>query len=92
MAFVLALSYKQMELYHALPFFFYLLGLCLRKEKTWPLAFLKLAKIGFVVIATFGLVWWPFLPQIEQVIKRIFPLNRGLFEDKVQWIKSLFFS
>ena len=26
MAFVLALSYKQMELYHALPFFFYLLG------------------------------------------------------------------
>jgi alpha-1,3-glucosyltransferase len=24
--FVMALSYKQMELYHALPFFFYLLG------------------------------------------------------------------
>ena len=25
-AFTLALNYKQMELYHALPFFFYLLG------------------------------------------------------------------
>jgi uncharacterized membrane protein len=25
-AFMLALSYKQMELYHAMPFFFYLLG------------------------------------------------------------------
>jgi len=27
--FMLAVSYKQMELYHALPFFFYLLGKCL---------------------------------------------------------------
>jgi alpha-1,3-glucosyltransferase len=26
--FIMALSYKQMELYHALPFFFYLLGKC----------------------------------------------------------------
>ena len=82
-AFVLALSYKQMELYHSLPFFFYLLGLCLRKEPNWLSAFVNLAKIGLVVIATFGLIWWPFLPQIEQVLTRIFPLNRGLFEDKV---------
>ena len=28
-SFMLAVSYKQMELYHALPFFFYLLGKCL---------------------------------------------------------------
>ena len=33
LTFVLALSYKQMELYHSLPFFFYLLGLCLRRGK-----------------------------------------------------------
>ena len=32
MAFVLALSYKQMELYHALPFFFFLLGLQVKKR------------------------------------------------------------
>jgi hypothetical protein len=81
-AFVLALSYKQMELYHALPFFFYLLGLCVRKEPNWLSAFVNLAKIGLVVIGTFGLIWWPFFPQIEQVLTRIFPLNRGLFEDK----------
>lgn len=31
-AFMLALSYKQMELYHATPFFFYLLGKCLVEE------------------------------------------------------------
>lgn len=29
-AFVLALNYKQMELYHALPFFCYLLGKCIK--------------------------------------------------------------
>ena len=40
-AFVLALSYKQMELYHSLPFFFYLLGLCARKEHSWTSAFVK---------------------------------------------------
>jgi alpha-1,3-glucosyltransferase len=33
--FVLALSYKQMELYHALPFFFYLLGNCLKLQPNW---------------------------------------------------------
>lgn len=30
MAFSLALNYKQMELYHALPFFCYLLGKCIK--------------------------------------------------------------
>ena len=84
-AFVLALNYKQMELYHALPFFFYLLGLCFG-QKSWISAFSKLCTIGLTVIVTFGLVWWPFIQnheQIVQVIHRIFPVNRGLFEDKV---------
>ena len=45
--------------------------------------FVNLAKIGLVVVATFGLIWGPFLPQIEHVLTRVFPLNRGLFEDKV---------
>lgn len=33
--FCMALNYKQMELYHALPFFFYLLGLSLFKSKSF---------------------------------------------------------
>ena len=71
MFFVLALSYKQMELYHALPFFFYLLGLCLRKEPLWSSALMKLFKIGAVVLFTFYIIWFPFLNdlnQIEQVL------------------------
>lgn len=82
-AFVMALSYKQMELYHALPFFFYFLGLCLKKEQSWLSAFLKLVKIGVTVILTFGIIWWPFANDLRQVLIRIFPINRGLFEDKV---------
>ena len=35
MAFTLSLNYKQMELYHALPFFFYLLGKNLRHPNRW---------------------------------------------------------
>ncbi len=77
-AFVAALSYKQMELYHALPFFFYLLGLCWQEKSIF-----KLIKIGLCVIVTFALLWWPFLPHLPQVLTRIFPVKRGLFEDKV---------
>lgn len=34
LAFTLALNYKQMELYHSLPFFCYLLGKCVKKGLT----------------------------------------------------------
>ncbi|CAG8479333.1 8553_t:CDS:1, partial [Racocetra fulgida] len=43
-------------------------------------------KLGIAVIVTFGIVFCPFLvslEQISQVIIRIFPLQRGLYEDKV---------
>ncbi|RXG50726.1 Dolichyl pyrophosphate Man9GlcNAc2 alpha-1,3-glucosyltransferase [Armadillidium vulgare] len=68
--FVLALNYKQMELYHALPFFAYFLGK-FYKEKTFFQCFKKLSIMGFVVVFTF------------LIIRRIFPIARGLFEDKV---------
>lgn len=83
--FVLALNYKQMELYHALPFFFYLLGVSLSR-KTWYERISKLATIGISVIITFILCWLPFLTSTDsaaQVLHRLFPFNRGLFEDKV---------
>ncbi|XP_067015118.2 dolichyl pyrophosphate Man9GlcNAc2 alpha-1,3-glucosyltransferase [Anabrus simplex] len=84
----LALNYKQMELYHALPFFFYLLGQCLPKkgQSFIRLNYVKLIKIGFVVVLSFVIVWLPFLNNSQlvlQVIHRLFPLDRGVFEDKV---------
>merc|ERR1719341_1597466 len=84
--FVLALNYKQMELYHALPFFFYLLGLCWR-QPTITSRITKLLAIGATVICTFALIWTPFIllgpESVLQVLKRCFPFGRGLFEDKV---------
>lgn len=86
--FVLALNYKQMELYHALPFFSLLLGKSL--SLPWPSGLFKLVKVSFTVVATFAAVWAPFLlwgsdptGQVLQVLRRIFPVARGLFEDKV---------
>ncbi|XP_058956144.2 dolichyl pyrophosphate Man9GlcNAc2 alpha-1,3-glucosyltransferase [Pocillopora verrucosa] len=84
-AFTLALNYKQMELYHALPFFFYLLGKSW-KQNSWFSRIFNIAKIGIVVVLTFVLCWLPFLtglPMILQVLHRLFPFARGIFEDKV---------
>ncbi|XP_051997039.1 dolichyl pyrophosphate Man9GlcNAc2 alpha-1,3-glucosyltransferase [Xyrauchen texanus] len=85
LAFTLALNYKQMQLYHSLPFFCYLLGKCIKQGLTGRGLFL-LAKISLTVIATFALCWLPFLSdphQLLQVLHRLFPIYRGLFEDKV---------
>ncbi|CAH1118537.1 unnamed protein product [Phaedon cochleariae] len=85
--FCLALNYKQMELYHALPFFFYLLSTCVAKpgqNTIWGV--MRLVKIGLTVIMAFGIIWSPFLYNLEdllQVLHRQFPLARGVFEDKV---------
>uniref|UniRef100_A0A7N8XYL1 Alpha-1,3-glucosyltransferase n=1 Tax=Mastacembelus armatus TaxID=205130 RepID=A0A7N8XYL1_9TELE len=84
-AFCLALNYKQMELYHALPFFCYLLGKCIKLGLMGRGLFL-LVRIAVTVLMTFALCWLPFLSdpnQTLQVVRRIFPVARGLFEDKV---------
>ncbi|KAI3368562.1 hypothetical protein L3Q82_025570, partial [Scortum barcoo] len=84
-AFCLALNYKQMELYHALPFFCYLLGKCV-KLGLMGRGLLLLVRIASTVLVTFALCWLPFLSDpshASQVVRRIFPVARGLFEDKV---------
>lgn len=84
-AFSLALNYKQMELYHALPIFAYLLSLSFKK-RTFFGKISQITKLGVTVIFVFGLLWLPWLDSKEsflQVVNRIFPLKRGVFEDKV---------
>lgn len=86
--FVFALNYKQMELYHALPIFFYLLANSFRQSKTNVTTGLKeVAALGVIVIMLFIVLWWPWLnlsiADTMQVVHRIFPLARGVFEDKV---------
>ena len=45
--------------------------------------FFKLVKLGVVVVATFAACWWPFLQDKDatlQVLSRLFPFSRGLYE------------
>ncbi|KAI9294103.1 ALG6, ALG8 glycosyltransferase [Neoconidiobolus thromboides FSU 785] len=83
--FCLCVGFKQMALYYSLPIFAYLLAKCL-----FPMNLIRLIKIGATVIVTFGCLLYPLIYQendwldiIKQVFIRIFPLQRGLFEDKV---------
>ena len=95
-AFSLALNYKQMELYHAFPFFCYLLGKSLRhttrtgssEKVNWQRVLTTIAKLGATVLLTFAICWAPFffsggLQGGIQVLRRLFPFGRGLYEDKV---------
>lgn len=86
-AFSAALNFKQMELYHAIPMFFYLLASCQPKGSSLSTQLKNLAYIAAATVATFGLVWYPFLQihdgLLQQVISRVFPFNRGIFEDYV---------
>lgn len=83
--FSLALGYKQMSLYYALPFFWYLAACNIRARPILTMM-RKFISIGAVVAATLGLIFLPFIQDLNlmaQVINRIFPFYRGVFEDKV---------
>ena len=86
-AFSAALNFKQMELYHAIPMFFYLLASCHRRGSSLLSQFRNLISIGIVTLATFAIIWYPFLQfhdgLLQQVLSRVFPFNRGIFEDYV---------
>lgn len=83
--FTLALGYKQMSLYYSLPFFWYLASSNLRRKPIWK-GLLNIMFLGLIVCSTFGLIFLPYLSninEVSQVIKRLFPFDRGVFEDKV---------
>lgn len=84
--FCLALNHKQMSLYVAPAFFATLLGKALRHPTTAAKC-AAVARLGVAVIATFALVWLPFLfpdPSAAlPVLQRLAPVHRGLYEDYV---------
>lgn len=91
--FVLSLGFKQMALYYAPIFFFYLLGRCFDYKSTGvPLLsrfnIFRLSLIAISTIVTFVFLFGPLvlfgdLNNLLQSIHRIFPFQRGIFEDKV---------
>jgi alpha-1,3-glucosyltransferase len=88
-AFCMALSFKQMTLYYAPVVGCYLLGRCYAHRRTILRSFLLL---GVTVLLTFALLWGPIVfsnnpsepwKELKQILIRIFPVQRGLFEGKV---------
>lgn len=82
--FVSALMFKQMALYYSPVVFAYLLGLCVFPRLNFKL----LTKIGIATIASFAFYLAPLyifggIDTLQQMVIRIFPFSRGLWEDKV---------
>ncbi|KAL0225630.1 hypothetical protein P9112_012954 [Eukaryota sp. TZLM1-RC] len=81
--FSLALNYKQMVLLNAPFLFFYFLYL-IRKSSA-PLK--SFCLVSLTTSLTFILVWFPFLfpnpSESVYVLQRIFPVSRGIFEERV---------
>eukprot|EP00949_MAST-11_sp_MAST-11-sp1_P003697 g3697.t1 len=91
--FTLSLHFKQIALFYALPFFFVLIASSWRSNKQVFSAVVAIVRIGVVTVAIFALLWLPFCifstpadgctGGLWRVLRRIFPVERGLFEDKV---------
>jgi len=84
-AFTLALTYKQMSLYYSLPFFWFIASKNLRVRPIWR-GISNIIIVGLLVMVTLALIFMPYLHSLEsiqQVFSRLFPIQRGLFEDKV---------
>ncbi|KAK3278077.1 hypothetical protein CYMTET_13958, partial [Cymbomonas tetramitiformis] len=78
----MAFNHKHMALYYAPAFFGHLFGKCLQRRR--PV--LQVLRLGVAVVGTCAVCWWPFLSSWEvaaQVLHRLVPLARGVFEDHV---------
>ncbi|XP_014102595.2 probable dolichyl pyrophosphate Man9GlcNAc2 alpha-1,3-glucosyltransferase [Bactrocera oleae] len=83
--YTLALNYKQMELYHAFPIFIYLLRTCF-DQKSFSQKIKKFSLVASIVVSTCVVLWLPWLGSLNsilEVVGRLFPIGRGVFEDKV---------
>ncbi|KAJ2842034.1 Glucosyltransferase-like protein, partial [Coemansia erecta] len=81
-SFCCALMFKQMALYYAPAVFFFLLAKCFQPNH----GLLLFIKLGIAVVFTFGLhllPWMQSTEQLTQIFIRVFPVARGLYEDKV---------
>jgi alpha-1,3-glucosyltransferase len=89
-----ALNFKQISLFYALAFFFTLLSSSIHSApRGFGHAARRVMCLGAVVVVVFALHFLPFCvwsapgetcaQGMGHVLSRVFPFNRGLFEDKV---------
>ncbi|KAK9833048.1 hypothetical protein WJX74_005586 [Apatococcus lobatus] len=81
----LSLNHKHMAAYFAPAFFAHLLGRCLQ-QPTFSCKVRAVVSLGLMVVGTFVMLWSPWLGSwaaARQVLTRLIPLSRGIFEDYV---------
>ena len=81
--YVMCVNFKQMGMYYAIPFPIFVLRY-LSKEKFVKNIF-NVMIYGIVTLLSLGCIWSPWLinKNYQNVLQRIFPIWRGIFEDKV---------
>ena len=80
----LCVNFKQMGLYYSIPFPLYALKYIFKNNNILK-SIIKICIYGIVTILTLVLIWLPWITTktYEDVLRRIFPVKRGIFEDKV---------
>lgn len=83
--FVSALFFKQMALYYAPVIFSAILSYCIGPPVRWQLRPWRLVSVALTVLVSAAVLLAPFyeLHQLLQIVQRVFPVFRGLWEDKV---------
>jgi alpha-1,3-glucosyltransferase len=89
--FVLALNFKQMSLFYAMPVFLAHLTTIMETAPNWTARAFRLFSLAVTVLVSQGALMIPLcshgsrgcLAVASQVLHRVFPTQRGLFEDKV---------
>ena len=82
----MCINFKQMGMYYAIPFPLYALKyLFTDKDNKILIIFIKLVIYLVVTIGSILAIWSPWIitDTYKKVLQRIFPIWRGLFEDKV---------
>jgi alpha-1,3-glucosyltransferase len=84
LVFAVLLCMKHIYLYLAPAYFVFLLRTyCLSPRSIFDIQFLNCAKLGLGILAIFATAFGPFalkgqIPQIPQILSRLFPFSRGL--------------
>lgn len=76
--FAILLNFKHIYVYLALPYFIFLLRAYCFPPSATTLDFVRLSKLGAVVLAIFAVSFGPFYRHLPQIISRLFPFGRGL--------------
>ena len=83
----LCVNFKQMGLYYALLFPFYVLRNLFFSEpkKNYFISLFYIIFYGIITILINGIIYYPWIEssKLKDVFNRIFPVKRGIFEDKV---------